>query len=108
MSKVMFILSNSGLFMMPAHQIWSRHVTEKANSKNFSFCPNSTFNIRKSCKMSSRKALYFRSYQSKTSLRGGGGGIPPMPLGLRFTLLHIIKPKLGRYDLQVSDMCVIY
>ena len=37
------------------------------------FCPNSTFNIRKSHKISSGKALYFRSYQPKTSPGGGGG-----------------------------------
>ena len=29
--------------------------------------PNSAFNIGKSCKICSRKALYFRSYQPKTS-----------------------------------------
>ena len=29
--------------------------------------PNSAFNIGRSCKISSRKALYFRSYQPKTS-----------------------------------------
>ena len=31
------------------------------------FFPNSAFNIGKSCKISSRKALYFRSHQPKTS-----------------------------------------
>ena len=35
------------------------------------FFPNSAFNIRRSYKISSKKALYFRSYQPKTS-RGGG------------------------------------
>ena len=35
------------------------------------FCPNSTFNNRKCHKISGGKALYFRSYQQKTS-RGMG------------------------------------
>ena len=34
-------------FTMPAHQIWSCHVTQEANLENFLFCPNSTLNIRK-------------------------------------------------------------
>ena len=41
--------------------------------------PNSAFNIKKSDKISAVKALFFRSYQPKTSL---GGGTPPVPLGL--------------------------
>ena len=53
------------LSTMPAHQIWSCHVTQDANFEKFLFCPNSTFNIRKSHKISSGKALYFRSYQQK-------------------------------------------
>ena len=48
------------LFTMPAHQIWSCQVTQDANFENVLFCPNSAFNIRKSHKISSRKALYFR------------------------------------------------
>ena len=59
---------------MPAHQIWSCHVTQDANFENVLFCPNSTFNMRKSHKLSGGKALYFRSYQPKTSRGGGGGG----------------------------------
>ena len=66
-----------GLFMIPAHKIWSCHVTQEANFENVLFCPNSTFNIRKLYKVSSGKALYFRSYQPKTSLGGGGVEIPP-------------------------------
>ena len=72
-------LSNFALFMMPAHQR-SCHVTQEANFEIFIFCPNSTFNIRKSHKISSGKALYFRSYQPKTSSGGGGGGHPPQCL----------------------------
>ena len=54
-------------FAIPAHQIWSYDMTQEANFKNFLFCPNFTFNIRKRHKISSTKALYFRSYQPKTS-----------------------------------------
>ena len=65
MSKGMGILSNFGLFRMSAHQISSCQVTQEANFENVLFYPNSTFNIRKSHKISSGKALYFRSYQAK-------------------------------------------
>ena len=43
-------------FTMPVHQIWSCHVTKEENFENFLFCPNLAFNIRKSHKLSSRKA----------------------------------------------------
>ena len=75
-------LSNFGFFTMPAHQIWSCHVTQEANFEKFLLCPNFTFNIRKSHKISSGKALYFRSYQPKTSR--GRGWKPPVPLGLTY------------------------
>ena len=64
--KTWAFMSNLGIFTMPALQIWSCHVT----------FPNSAFNIGKSCKISSIKALYFRSYQPKI-LRGGGGENTP-------------------------------
>ena len=41
--------------------------------RNFLFCPNFIFNITKSHKISSGKALYFRSYQPKNFTGGGGG-----------------------------------
>ena len=75
-------------FTMPAHQIWSCYVTQEANFENFSFCPNSTFNIRKSRKISSGKALYFRSYQPKSS-RGVESTPPPPPVSLG--LKHFCK-----------------
>ena len=53
--------------MMPALQIWSCHVTQEANFEKILLFSNSTFNIRKSYKISNGKALYFRSYQLKTS-----------------------------------------
>ena len=58
-------------FTMPALQIWPCHAIQEANSEKFLFFPNSAFNIAKSYKISSRKALYFRSYQPK-NLTGGG------------------------------------
>ena len=50
--------------------------------KNFLF-PNSAFNIRKSYKISSRKTLYFKSYQPKNLTGGGGGGKHPPPSAFR-------------------------
>ena len=82
MSKVMGIFVNFWPFTMPAHQIWSCQVTEEANFENILFCPNSTFNIGKSHKISSRKALYFRSYQPKTS-RGVENTAPLPPSAFR-------------------------
>ena len=70
------------IFSMPAHQIWSCHVTQEANFEKFLFFLNSGFNIRKSYKISGREALYFRSYQPKTSLGGGVKKPPPVLLGL--------------------------
>ena len=69
---------------MPAHQIWSNMVKE-ANFKKFSLRPSSAFNIRKSHKISSRKALSFKSYQPKTSLGGGGvkNATPPPSTAFR-------------------------
>ena len=66
-------------FMMPAHQILSSHVIHNANFEKFLFFPNSAFNIRKSYKTYSRKAIYFRSYHPKTS-HWGGKHTPPPPL----------------------------
>ena len=55
------------IFMMPAPKTWPCHVTQEANFQKILFFPTSAFNIRKSYKICSRKALYFRSYQPKTS-----------------------------------------
>ena len=83
MSKVMDIYVKFWhFFMMPALQIWPCHVTQEANLEKILLFPNSAFNIRKSCKIFSRKALYFRSYQPKTSR---GGKHPPVLLGLNNT-----------------------
>ena len=65
------------------------------------FLPNSAFNIRKSYKICSRKALYFRSYQPKTSRGGGGWKTPPPPvlLGLKEpSKFSSFWPKNVRFD----------
>ena len=92
MSKVLGIFVKFWhIFTMPAHQIWSYHVTQEANFDFFLFCSNSTFNIRKSHKISSGKALYFRSYQPKTSRDGKHPS--PVLLGL----IRCLKvPKLRK------------
>ena len=67
-------------FTMSALQIWPCHVIQEVNFEKVLFFPNSAFNIGNSCKISSRKALYFRSYQPKTSR---GGETPPVLLVLK-------------------------
>ena len=71
-------------FTMPALQIWPCHVTQEANFKNNLLFPNSAFYIRKSYKISSRKALYFRSYQPKTSQ-----GLMALPLKFLVSCLKL-------------------
>ena len=88
------------LFTMPTYQIWSCHVPQDANFENFLFCLNSTFNIRKSHKISSGKALYFRSYQPKTSPGGGGGGgMENTPSGFR-AKMYFFSSKMIPLELQ--------
>ena len=67
-------------FTMSTHKIWSYHVTQEANFEHFLFCRNSTFNIKKSHKISSGKALYFRNYQPETSW---GWKTPPSAFGVK-------------------------
>ena len=73
-------------FTMTAHQIWSCHVTQDANFEIFLFCPNSKLNIWKRQKISSGNALYFRSYQPKTSRVVENTLPPPPPVLLGLTL----------------------
>ena len=91
-------------FTMPALQIWPCHVTQEVNFEKNLFFPNLAFNIRKSYKISSRKALYFRRYQPKTSR---GWKTPPSPvlLGLSLPVLskNFLKPiskngEIGRFN----------
>ena len=94
MSKVVGIFVKFWhFFTMPAHQIWPCHVTQKANFENFLCFPNSAFNIRKSNKTSSRKALYFRSYQLKTSW--GSKPPPPPPSAFRVKCTQVPEIKLS-------------
>ena len=94
MSKVMGIYVKFWhFFRMPTLQIWPCHVTQEANFEKILFFPNSAFDIGKSCKISSRKALNFRSYQPETS-RGGEKHPPPVLLLLRIKKLQA-KNKLG-------------
>ena len=105
-------LSNFCLFYDVHSPNMSCQVIQEANVENILFCPNSIFqNIEKNHKISSEKALYFRSYQPPPTpppppppvllgltLSGpgfeklaqtGGGRIPP-PL---LTLLPCIRTK---------------
>ena len=51
-------------------------VTQDGDFENILFCPNSIFSIWKGHKISSGKALDFKSYQPKTSREGWGGKFP--------------------------------
>ena len=91
MSKVVSIFVKFWhFFTMPTHQIWSYHVTQEANFEKFLFCPNSTFNNRRTHKISSGKALYFGSYQPKTS-RGGGGGWKTPPSAFKVEVVQVFR-----------------
>ena len=61
--KLWPFLKNFGIFT--PNMVMSRDPRNKF--RNFFFCPNFLFNIRKIHKISSGKVLYFRSYQPKTS-----------------------------------------
>ena len=75
MSKVMGILSNFGSFYDARSPNMVMSSDPRYKFQNFIFFSNSTCNIRKSDKISSGKAIYFKSYQKKTS-RGGDGKHP--------------------------------
>ena len=91
-------------FTMPALQIWPCLVTQESNLEKILFFTNFAFNIGKSCKISGRKALYFRSYQPKTP-RGGGGGGKHHPSAFRVnkfaisthTALKLSMDAMGNY-----------
>ena len=79
MSKGMGILSNFGFYTMPAHQIWSCHVTQDANFEHILFFSNSTLNIRKSKKFLVEKL----STSEVISQKPHGSFHPPPPKGFR-------------------------
>ena len=93
-------MSNFGIFMMPALQIWPCHVTKEANFEKNLFFPNYAFNIGNSCKISSGKALYFRSYQPKPS-RWGGKHPPAVLLGL---IIFDLNHSLCKCCCEVKDI----
>ena len=64
---------------MPAQQILSCHMTHNTNFKNVLFCPNYTFNIRKSYTISGGKSPLLQTLSAK-NLIGGGGKQPPPPV----------------------------
>ena len=72
MSKVMGIFVKFWLFTMPAHQIWSCHVTQEANFENFLVCPNLI--LGKVTKFLLGKLSTSEIISQK--LYGGGGGTP--------------------------------
>ena len=75
----------------------SRDPKSKFRKKKFFL--NSAFNIGKSCKISGRKALYFRSYQPKTS-RGGRKHLPSafrVKKSATLSLQHDLQNVLGSY-----------
>ena len=90
--KLWAFMSNFGIFTMPALQIWSCHVTQEAHFEKILLFPNFAFIIGESCKISSRKALYFRSYQPKTSW--GVENTPP-------SAFRVNTQKIGRCDLFI-------
>ena len=65
--KLLALLSNIGIFYHACSPNIVISRDQEANFPFFLFCLNSTFNIRKSHQISGGKALYFRSYQPKTS-----------------------------------------
>ena len=76
-------------FMMSAPQIWPCHVTQEANFEKILFFPNSKLNIRKSYKISSKKALSFRSHLPKPSR---GWKTPNSVLGVK--TFKILLPQI--------------
>ena len=63
-----------GFFTMPAHQIWSSHVTQETNFEKFLCFSNSAFNIRKSSKVLAEKPSTSEVISQKPHGGGGGGG----------------------------------
>ena len=84
MSKVIGIYVTCQMlvcFTITTQQIWSFQPTQVASFENVLFCPNSTFNIRKSHKISSgNKCSLLQKLSAKTSR--GVETTHPVPLGL--------------------------
>ena len=80
-------------FMMPAHQIWSYHVTQEANFENVLFCHNSTFNIRKVTKFQVEKLSTSQVIDQKPH---GGVENTPVLLGLCISQFQAPTSLLGQ------------
>ena len=79
MSKVLGIFVKIlAFFTMPTHQIWSCHVTQEANFKNFYFVLILHLILRKVTKFPVGKL-------STSEVISGKHPPPPMPLGLRYS-----------------------
>ena len=86
--KLWAFLSNFGFFYDACSPNLVMSRDPRCKFRNFLFCPNYTFNIRKSHKISNGKALHFRSYQPETS-RGMENTPPPVPLELKSRVLQL-------------------
>ena len=90
------------LLTIPAHQIWSCHMIQDAHFENLLFCSDSTFIIRKSHKISSGKALYFRSYQQKPQWKTPLLPPPPPPSAFRVKRVYLFL-TLMVYGFKVTS-----
>ena len=84
--KLWAFMSNFDIFYDARSPNMAMSRDPRSKFRKILFFPNSAFNIGKTCKISSRKALYFRSYQPKTS-RGGCGKHPLSPSAFRIKVI---------------------
>ena len=75
-------MSNFGIFYNVRSLNMAKSRDPGSKFRKIFIFPNSAFNIRNSYKISSRNALYFRSYQPKTSWGARKHPLPPVLLGL--------------------------
>ena len=78
-------------FTMPAHKIWSCHVTQEANFEKFLSCPDSTFNIRKVTRFLAEKLSTSEIINQKP--HGGGDGNPPSDFRVKVLMLSVDYQK---------------
>ena len=83
-------------FTMPALQIWPCHMTQEANFEKILLFPNSAFTIGKSCRISSRKALYLEVNSQKP--HWGVENTPPPPSAFR---VNSNQYYMLEYNIQV-------
>ena len=92
MSKVMAFMSNFGIFYdaRSPNMAMSRDPRSEFRKKIYSF-PNSAFNIGKSCKISSRKALLQKLSAKNLT---GGWKTPPSAFRVKIKSLRIVHSLL--------------